>query len=132
MSDMDATALGLLAEPNRLRILRLIWSQERAAGEIAREFQTTFGAVSQHLARLRDAGFVRVRRKGRRRLYRADRVALRPMAEVLERMWREQLNVLKTLAEAEQARRDAEAGTSRRPMRTSAPHAGRAKSKSGD
>lgn len=129
---MDAAAFALLAEPNRLRILGLIWAQERAAGEIAREFRTTFGAVSQHLARLRDAGFVRVRREGRRRLYRADRVALRPMAQVLERMWREQLNVLKLLAESEQARRDAETGAARQPAHPPAPRGGRASSKSGD
>jgi DNA-binding transcriptional ArsR family regulator len=47
----------------------------------------TFGAVSQHLAVLRQAEFVTVRKEGNRRLYRADQEALRPFKEVLETMW---------------------------------------------
>jgi DNA-binding transcriptional ArsR family regulator len=36
----------------------------------------SFSAVSQHLARLRDAGVVTVRRDGRRRFYRVERESL--------------------------------------------------------
>lgn len=95
-------ALHLLAEPTRMRILQLVWDQERSAGEIARQFRTTFGAVSQHLGRLRRAGLLRQRRDGRRLFYQADRAALGPLAAALEQMWTQQLTVLKALAEAEQ------------------------------
>ncbi|HSM37309.1 MAG TPA: metalloregulator ArsR/SmtB family transcription factor [Longimicrobiales bacterium] len=91
--------LGVLANPTRRRILESVWTCERAAGEIAADFDVTFGAVSQHLAVLRDAGMVRVRRDGRRRHYRADRDALGPLADMLEAMWSDRLERLKTVAE---------------------------------
>ena len=92
-----------LAEPRRREILSLVWSREREAGEIHRSDGTvTFGAVSQHLRVLREAGAVRVRPDGRRRLYRADRAAVRRLLARLERMWAEKLDDLKSLAEEEE------------------------------
>lgn len=101
-----SAALALLAEPTRMEILRLVWSQERCAGDIARRFTVTFGAVSQHLSRLLGGGLVRRRREGKRLYYRAERTALGPLASALEAMWAEKLNTLKQRAEAEQARID--------------------------
>ena len=91
-------ALALLAEPRRQAILRLVWDREMAAGAIAERFEVTFSAISQHLALLREAGLVVVRRQGKRRLYRADQAALGPLAPALEQMWRAQLETLKDLA----------------------------------
>ena len=79
--------LQLVTEPRRREILRLVWDRERSAGEIAGQFDVSFGAVSQHLALLLDAGLVTMRRDGRRRLYRADRGALEGLAAMLEAMW---------------------------------------------
>lgn len=97
--------LNLLASPTRLHILRETWSRERAAGEIARSADVTFGAVSQQLRRLREAGFVTERRDGKFRYYRADRAALGPIASLLESFWQSRLTTLKTLAEAEERTR---------------------------
>jgi DNA-binding transcriptional ArsR family regulator len=69
-------AVRVVAEPRRRDILRLVWDAERSAGEIAAHFDVTFGAISQHLSVLREAGLVAVRRDGTRRFYRADREAL--------------------------------------------------------
>lgn len=74
-----------------------MWSRELTAGEIASRFDITFPAVSQHLAVLRDAGYVRVRRDGNRRYYVADPERLGPLRRVLEEMWSD---VLDRLAEA--------------------------------
>ena len=63
--------LRVVSEPRRQQILQLIWDQERSAGEIAAAVPVSFSAVSQHLARLREAGLVSVRRDGRHRYYRA-------------------------------------------------------------
>jgi DNA-binding transcriptional ArsR family regulator len=93
----------LLAEPTRLRILRLVWERERSAGEIAAEFRTTFGAVSQHLRRLRDAGLISRRRDWKRLYYRADRERLAPLVSILEQLWAAQLRALAD-AEAEEQR----------------------------
>lgn len=92
-----------LAEPRRREIMGVVWKAEREAGEIHRAIgDITFGAVSQHLKILREAGAVRVRPEGRRRLYRADRAALRRMFSNLERMWTDKLGDLKSLAETEE------------------------------
>lgn len=96
------TAFQLLGEPRRTEMLRLVWDQERAAGEIARHFKITFGAVSQHLGILWRGGLLRRRREGKRILYVADKVALGPLAAALEAMWSERLSVLKEQVEQEQ------------------------------
>ena len=80
-------ALQVIAEPRRRRILELIWDNELSAGAIAREFDITFGAVSQHLGVLRESGFVDVRAEGNQRLYRVNKQALGPLRQVLETMW---------------------------------------------
>jgi DNA-binding transcriptional ArsR family regulator len=89
-----------VAEPRRREILRLCWDRERTAGDIAGHFDVTFGAVSQHLAVLRETGLVAVRQEGTRRYYRAHRQALGPLAAYLESLWADQLDSLAALAEA--------------------------------
>jgi DNA-binding transcriptional ArsR family regulator len=94
-------SLQVVAEPRRRAILHLVWDRELAAGEIAARFDVSFAATSQHLAVLRKAGFVSVRRDGRSRLYRADRKALGPLRATLEKMWATSLDRLVTLIEEE-------------------------------
>lgn len=92
--------------PRRREILRLVWDEERAAGEVHRALgDVSFGAVSQHLRRLSEAGLVSVRRDGRQRLYRAEKEALEPFRTWLEDTWNDSLYRLKLAAELEQARR---------------------------
>ncbi len=95
-------ALQIVSEPRRREILRLVWNRERSAGDIAGEFDVTFGAVSQHLAVLRNAGFVQARREGNRRLYRADRARLGSLAPLLEAMWADTLDRLAEAVEADE------------------------------
>jgi DNA-binding transcriptional ArsR family regulator len=102
---MDAV-LQALGTPRRRAILRLVWSAERSAGEIHRSFRdVTFGAVSQHLSVLLEAGLVDVRRAGRERFYRARKRDLGPLAAWLESMWSTALDRLAEQAELESARR---------------------------
>jgi DNA-binding transcriptional ArsR family regulator len=97
-------ALKLVAEPRRQEILRLVWHDELPVGDLVERLDLSYAGVSQHLALLRDAGLVTVRRDGKRRLYRADRERLGPLATYLESFWAGQLDRLATLAEeAEQA-----------------------------
>ena len=96
-------ALQVVGEPRRREILRLVWQRELSAGEIAARFDVTFGAVSQHLGVLRDAGFVAVRADGNRRFYRADQARLGPLGGVLEAMWATSLDRLAEAVEAESA-----------------------------
>jgi DNA-binding transcriptional ArsR family regulator len=101
-----SAVLHALATPRRREILRLAWDRERSAGEIRAAFaDVTFGAVSQHLRVLADAGLVSVRAEGRRRLYSARKDALGPLRAWLESHWDSALYALKLRAELEEARR---------------------------
>lgn len=95
--------LELIAEPSRRKILRMVWTEEKSAGDIAHAFDVTFGAVSQHLSVLRKAGLLDVRKEGRSRYYQARKVALGPLAKALEAMWSDALDRLRVLAESEEA-----------------------------
>lgn len=67
MSEMDT--FEALADPTRRRILEMLGEGELAAGDIARRFDMTPPAVSQHLKILRAATLVRVRNDAQRRMY---------------------------------------------------------------
>jgi DNA-binding transcriptional ArsR family regulator len=97
-----ASAIRAISAPRRQQLLRLIWDRELAAGEIHQGMpEVSFGAVSQHLKILRDAGVVEVRRAGKHRYYRAQREALGPLGLWLEQMWSGSLERLAELAERE-------------------------------
>ena len=97
MTGMEA--LKLVAEPRRQEILRLVWREELPVGQIVDKLELSYAGVSQHLALLRKAGFVQVRRDGKQRLYRADHQQLGPLKPFLEAFWAEQLDRLAALAE---------------------------------
>ena len=65
------TALRMLADPTRLRIMWHLCAGEQDVGSLAALVGAARPAVSQHLAKLRLAGLVRMHREGRRALYTA-------------------------------------------------------------
>jgi DNA-binding transcriptional ArsR family regulator len=65
------TALRMLADGTRLRLLWLLRDGEHDVGSLAATVGAARPAVSQHLAKLLLAGLVSSRREGRRALYRA-------------------------------------------------------------
>jgi DNA-binding transcriptional ArsR family regulator len=97
-------ALTAIAEPNRRQILGLISSSELSAGEIARHFDVTRPAISQHLAVLRAARLVTERRAGTRRYYRARPEGLADLRAWLDSFWRGGLEQLRIEAEREAKR----------------------------
>ena len=101
-----SSTLALVSNARRQRILQLIWNRERTAGEIADALPVSFAAVSQHLAKLRAAGLVSVRRDGRYRYYRARKREMGTLAIYLESMWTQNLDRLADLAEAKEKTRD--------------------------
>jgi len=102
----DGLLLSAIASPRRREILRLVWTHELAAGDIAAAMpDVTFGAVSLQLRALQAAGAVTVRANGKQRLYLANRDGLRHVAAALEHMWDDSLWRLKLLAELEHTRR---------------------------
>lgn len=102
--------LHALHEPRRREILRRTWTAEVSAGDLHRAFgDVTFGAVSQHLRVLSEAGLIECRRAGRHRYYRARRDELGPLRTWLEQMWSRSLSDLAALAEADEAQEAPEA-----------------------
>ncbi|WP_328475536.1 metalloregulator ArsR/SmtB family transcription factor [Actinoplanes sp. NBC_00393] len=101
-SEVD-DAFRALAEPRRRAILRLVATDELAAGEIAAAFDVTRTAISQHLTVLKDAGLVSERRAGTRRFYRARPEGLAGLREFLDSMWSDALDAGRRLVEAERA-----------------------------
>jgi DNA-binding transcriptional ArsR family regulator len=88
-------ALRALADPGRRRILTLVRTEERTAGEIAAELPVTWPAVSQHLRVMKGAGLIAERRDGTRRYYRARPEGLADVRAFLDGFWDEKLQTLK-------------------------------------
>ncbi len=95
-----------LAEPRRRRLVRLCSQRPRGVNELHRAMpDVTLGAISQHLARLREAGVLAVEQTGRNRVYRVESGALRSLHADLDEMWAVSLHRLSRLAEAKEARK---------------------------
>lgn len=102
---MDA-ALKALAEPRRRAILRLVWSQELPATDIADRFRdVSRPAISQHLTVLKDAHLVTERRDGTRRFYRANTKTMAELRSFLDDYWTSGFERLRDVAEAAEARK---------------------------
>jgi DNA-binding transcriptional ArsR family regulator len=96
-------AWNAVAEPRRREILDYLALGERQVGEIVAALRIEQPSVSKHLRVLRDVGLVRVRRDGRRMLYRVNGEALRPLHEwagQFERFWRHHLDRIRERAES--------------------------------
>jgi DNA-binding transcriptional ArsR family regulator len=92
-----------VAEPRRREILEYLADEERPVGDIAIKLHLVQPSVSKHLRVLRDVGLVSMRSEGRRKLYRTNAEAIRPMHEWMgkfQRFWRSQLSRVKERAEA--------------------------------
>jgi DNA-binding transcriptional ArsR family regulator len=99
-------AFKALAEPRRRAILRLVWTQELPATDIADRFpDVTRPAISQHLSVLKDASLVMERREGTRRLYRANTDTMADLRAFLDDHWTSGLERLRDVAEAAEARK---------------------------
>ena len=63
------SALQTLADPTRLRIVEVLRGGEQAVNDIVRGVDIDQSGVSRHLRILEEAGFVRVRPEGQKRIY---------------------------------------------------------------
>lgn len=76
-----ADVFPAVADPTRRAILESLAAGERSARELGAPFRISQPAVSQHLRILRAARLVRVRREGRRRVYRLNPAPLAVVSE---------------------------------------------------
>jgi len=101
------TALKAIADQKRREILRLVWSSEMPASDIASHFHdVTRSAISQHLGVLRQANLICERRDGNRRLYVANVDEMTRLRTFLDQYWSGGLERLRTAAEAAQRKKD--------------------------
>jgi DNA-binding transcriptional ArsR family regulator len=83
-------AFNAVAEPRRRALLDALAAGERSVNELVADLGLTQPQVSKHLRVLREVGVVQVRDDGRRRLYRVNGAALKPIHDWVkeyERMW---------------------------------------------
>ena len=92
-----ADAFNAVAEPRRRQILDLLAGGERPVNDLVRLLGLAQPQVSKHLRVLREVGAVDVREDGRRRLYRLNGHALKPIHDWVteyERSWSERFDQL--------------------------------------
>ena len=105
-------AFNAVAEPRRRQILDLLASGEQPVGDLVRGLGMSQPLVSKHLRVLREVGVVEARDEGRRRLYRLNGQALKPIHDWVkdyERFWSERFDRLDdVLAELKQEEGDSD------------------------
>ena len=92
-----ADAFNAVAEPRRRALLDALAEGERPVNDLVRALGLAQPQVSKHLRVLRDVGAVDVRRDGRRRLYRLNGRALKPIhdwVKAYEETWSERFEEL--------------------------------------
>jgi DNA-binding transcriptional ArsR family regulator len=95
-------AFNAVAEPQRRRILDLLAGGELAVNELVARLELTQPQVSKHLRVLREVGAVAVRDDGRRRLYRLNGAALKPIhdwVKAYEQTWQERFEAMDDVIE---------------------------------
>jgi DNA-binding transcriptional ArsR family regulator len=86
-----------VAEPRRREILGALAGGERPVGDLVHELGLAQPQVSKHLRVLREVGAVDVRDDGRRRLYRLNGRALKPIHDwvsAYEALWAERFEAI--------------------------------------
>jgi DNA-binding transcriptional ArsR family regulator len=91
--------MDALGDPTRRAVFERLKDGARAVGDIAEGLPVSRPAVSQHLRVLKDAGLVRDRREGTRRMYELDPAGLTELRAYMETFWDAALADFRTLAE---------------------------------
>jgi len=90
-------AFNAVAEPRRRQILDLLADGERPVNDLVELIGLAQPQVSKHLRVLREVGAVEVRDDGRRRLYRLNGPALKPIhdwVQGFEQLWSDRFDQL--------------------------------------
>ena len=92
---VTSDAFNAIAAPDRREVLDSLITGEKAVGAIVHDLSMSQPQVSKHLRVLSEAGLVRCRVDGRRRLYRLEPAQLRPFHDWLakyEQAWNARLD----------------------------------------
>jgi len=94
------SAWKAVADDSRRQVLVLLKDGEKSPTEIATHFDFSLPALSTHLRVLRDAGLVKERKEGQRKLYSVNKDGMSEMVEFLDMFWDDRLRSLKQFAES--------------------------------
>ena len=97
-----ADTFNAVAEPRRRQILDVLAGGERPVNDLVVTLGMAQPQVSKHLRVLREVGAVKVRGDGRRRLYRLNGEALKPIHDWVkgyEQLWSERFDELDVVLE---------------------------------
>jgi DNA-binding transcriptional ArsR family regulator len=95
-------AFNAIAEPRRRQIVDVLAGGERSVNDLVRTLGFAQPQVSKHLRVLREVGVVAAREDGRRRLYRLNGHALKPIHDWVksyEQSWTERFEQLDDVLE---------------------------------
>jgi DNA-binding transcriptional ArsR family regulator len=90
-----ANALAVLADPTRRKVFERLRAGPRAVNALAAGLPVSRPAVSQHLKALKDAGLVKERSEGVRRIYSLRREGLMELRDWLDSFWGDALQAFK-------------------------------------
>ena len=96
-------ALECLSDPTRRQVFERLRTGPRSVGALARGLPVSRPAVSQHLKALKEAGLVRDRAEGARRVYYIDPDGLGELRRWLDRFWDDALESFRDEVERESA-----------------------------
>jgi len=82
--------LKAISEPTRLKILKFLSIEELCVCDLARIFDVSQPAISQHMRRLKDVGLVNERREAQWVYYSLDRQHLNAYLEMWEEFWEQE------------------------------------------
>jgi DNA-binding transcriptional ArsR family regulator len=91
-----------VAEPRRRQILDVLAVREHSVNDLVAQLGLAQPQVSKHLRVLREVGAVAVREDGRRRLYRVNGAALKPIHDWVkeyEQLWSDRFEELDAVLE---------------------------------
>lgn len=99
MSTYEQRVLAALADPTRRAVFEHVARRPSGVGELASRLPVSRPAVSQHLRVLKDAGLVRDRSEGTRRIYQLHPDGLLAIRRYFEQFWTTSLDAFREAAE---------------------------------
>ena len=99
--------LDALGDPTRRAVLKTLRRGPLAVGDIARQFEISRPAISQHLRILKDAGLVTDSAEATRRVYELNREAFASLRGYFDEFWTTALDAFKERVEKKAAKRTA-------------------------
>ena len=106
--------LDALGDPTRRAVLKTLRRGPLAVGDIARQFEVSRPAISQHLRILKDAGLVTDSAEATRRVYQLNREAFVSLRGYFDEFWSTALDAFKERVEKKSAAKRTTAPTKRK------------------